>query len=35
MFLLHDNILYRRNVRLDGPELLLVVPQHLRSAVLQ
>lgn len=35
MFTLRDGTLYRRSVRPDGPELLLVVPKHLRLAVLQ
>ncbi|XP_037505398.1 uncharacterized protein LOC119381699 [Rhipicephalus sanguineus] len=35
MFALRDGIFYRRNVHSRGPELLLVVPKHLRLAVLQ
>lgn len=35
MFALRDGILYRRNIQSRGPELLLVVPKHLRLAVLQ
>lgn len=35
MFVLRDNILYRRNTRPDGPALLLAVPAHLRSTILQ
>lgn len=35
LYLLKDGTLYRRNLRPDGPELLLVVPEHLRLAVLQ
>lgn len=35
MFQLKDGILYRRNLRPDGPELLLAIPEHLRLDVLQ
>lgn len=34
MFELHDGILYRCNMRPDGPDRLLVVPSHLRRTVL-
>lgn len=33
-FLLRDGVLFRRNFRADGPDELLVVPEHLRSDVL-
>lgn len=35
MFTLTDGTLYRRNVYLDGPDLLLVLPSQLRSTVLR
>lgn len=35
LFQLKDGVLYRRNVHPDGPELLPVVPKHLRSDVLR
>ncbi|KAK8756781.1 hypothetical protein V5799_000517 [Amblyomma americanum] len=34
LFVIQDGVLYRRNLRPDGPPLLLVVPQRLRSSVL-
>lgn len=34
LFTLQDGVLYRHNVHPDGPALLLVIPKHLRSAVL-
>lgn len=30
LFVLRDGILYRRNLHPEGPDFLLVVPQHLR-----
>lgn len=35
MFVRRDNVLYRRNTRPDGPELLLAVHAYLRSTILQ
>lgn len=34
MFLLQDGVLYRYSMHPDGPELLLVIPQHMRQTVL-
>uniref|UniRef100_A0A6G5ABQ2 RNA-directed DNA polymerase n=1 Tax=Rhipicephalus microplus TaxID=6941 RepID=A0A6G5ABQ2_RHIMP len=33
-FVIQKGVLYRRNFRLDGPDLLIVVPKHLRRCVL-
>lgn len=33
-YAIRDGTLYYRNFRADGPELLLVIPQHLRAAIL-